>query len=61
LQGPHHSAKKSTRTGSVDFKTSWSKVLSDTAFAIVFFSFRGAEAAGGDRHLFEAEVRNAAR
>ena len=30
LHGPHHSAKKSTSTGSVDFKTSLSKSASDT-------------------------------
>src|ERR1700674_2176824 len=30
LHGPHHSAKKSTTTGSDDFSTSWSKFASDT-------------------------------
>src|SRR6185436_10618387 len=30
LHGPHHSAKKSTTTGSADFSTSWSKFASDT-------------------------------
>src|SRR5215467_147753 len=29
-QGPHHSAQKSTTTGSADFKTSASNVASDT-------------------------------
>src|SRR6476661_5145007 len=29
-QGPHHSAQKSTTTGSADFKTSDSKLASDT-------------------------------
>src|SRR4051812_1029091 len=29
-QGPHHSAQKSTTTGSADFSTSWSKLVSVT-------------------------------
>src|SRR5215471_6589410 len=32
LQGPHHSAQKSTRTGSEDFKTSASKASAFTSF-----------------------------
>src|SRR5215210_4821436 len=39
-QGPHHSAQKSTRTGSSLFSTSWSKVDPVTAVAIAFSSFR---------------------
>ena len=36
LQGPHHSAQKSTRTGCADFSTTSSKLESLTAIAIVF-------------------------
>src|SRR5215467_574409 len=37
LQGPHHSAQKSTSTGPSAFSTSWEKVWSDTAlvFALI--------------------------
>src|SRR3954467_9376747 len=34
LQGPHHSAQKSTSTGSFDFSTSVSKLASVTAVVI---------------------------
>src|SRR5258706_13741164 len=40
LQGPHHSAQKSTRTGSADFKTSVSKLASVTAFVAMEGIFR---------------------
>src|SRR5579862_9770222 len=35
LQGPHHSAQKSTRTGSLARSTSASKVLSLTGFGFI--------------------------
>src|SRR6185437_5688658 len=37
-QGPHHSAQKSTSTGSPDWRTSFSKVASVTSIAIQFLS-----------------------
>src|SRR6185503_4496130 len=39
LQGPHHSAQKSTRTGVVDFKTSSSK-LAAVRVTILFADMR---------------------
>src|SRR4029450_3498134 len=50
LQGPHHSAQKSTRTGFDDLRTSWSKVLSDTCLIISLMAFPGMRAAGGAAH-----------
>src|SRR3569833_1380177 len=38
--GPHHSAQKSTSTGSPDWRTSWSKVVSVTSVAIQLFLSR---------------------
>ena len=39
LQGPHHSAQKSTSTGLVAFSTSCSKLASLTGFVICALSF----------------------
>src|SRR4030095_14021473 len=47
LQGPHHSAQKSTRTGFEDLRTSWSKELSDTCLIISLMVFPGVRAASG--------------
>src|SRR5918992_275157 len=40
LQGPHHSAQKSTRTGVLDLSTSLSNVASVTAAALLIRSVR---------------------
>ena len=39
LQGPHHSAQKSTSTGSLAFSTTASKLLSLTAVGFIAGSF----------------------
>jgi hypothetical protein len=36
-QGPHHSAQKSTNTGTEDFKTNSSKFASFISIAIILF------------------------
>src|SRR5918992_105336 len=38
LQGPHHSAQKSTKTGSSELITSWSQVLSVTSLGSAILS-----------------------
>jgi hypothetical protein len=52
-QGPHHSAQKSTTTGSADFSTSDSKLASDvlptTMEYLVFFGFGATRLKEGNR------------
>src|SRR5882724_6439035 len=61
LQGPHHSAQKSTTTGWEDFKTSASKLASLTSIvAFILSPFRGCNVIAAVTHSHKKRERQTA-